>query len=601
MRDDDDPGCCGVRSASRDEEVCKRKRVEEYRLELQEKVDKLERDLERVRSKSDSMLFVPTPPKDDLTGYVYMWCLHRLYETVGGGNQTLGWSAAEQASICLMTVAAGATRSVRLLCATMAVVMVSDLIKAPFIWDSEWWCLQTDLAFILSATLEDGFFSSTIAVQPEARQRIFARAAATIRIQMTIFYSAAAFWKLNTAFLDSHSSCAPIFVVQLVDAFWPRPSLPRSVLRGLVKIAPLATLLLEGGIAFGLATRRARLGLSLALFLHLGIALCPPPNNVATFSLMCASRLVAFVPRGFSEALNPRKSWSVAGFSVAIAGVAFSWPRANHPGFFDLALPLFVAVVPLLALAIRRQEIPPPNSFKHRGRRTLVALAFFYAFLVIPLGLQDQGQPHMYANLKLHGGSNHFFAPTGLAQRLFERRPWSSIGGGIVRIERSDSAVFNDINPGEYSHELTDRSRRWLEAGGHTGRMWNPMLTAVTSSEAPWDPKKPFTKYTLPSHEFRRLLASARAREERFSLEYTQLFGVGSESWRANSPGRTVRISSKRYGGESCTVLKPRRRKCAESDLPNLPEMSWWANKFMLFEAYPIVPGDQREVHCFGP
>ncbi|KAJ1639385.1 hypothetical protein T492DRAFT_856910 [Pavlovales sp. CCMP2436] len=45
---------------------------------------------------------------------------------------------------------------------------------------------------------------------------------------------------------------------------------------------------------FGLAA--TRVGVSLALVLHLGIALTPPPNNVGAFSVLMATRLFLFAP-----------------------------------------------------------------------------------------------------------------------------------------------------------------------------------------------------------------------------------------------------------------------------------------------------------------
>lgn len=526
-------------------------------------------------------------PRDELECYLWLWSLHRLYETLGGGNQTLGWSMSEQACISALCAATAMSGRVRLLCATMVVVLATDFVKSPFIWDSELWAVQTDVAF-LWAFVEVCGWSEPGA---EERGKLYASARTTIAAQMVVFYAAAAFWKLNTAFLNPHASCAPIFAVQLLDVVWPASlDAPSAVVGGLVASAPALTLLVEGTIPLCLCTRE-RVGVILAACLHLAIALCPPPNNVATFSLLCASRLIAFVPSGTQRALEPSRWWPI-GLSATGVALAVSFSVASHDDFFDAAVPIFVAVFPVLCLAARLDD-----SRKIAGaRRSLVAVAAIYAFGLIPLGVHDQGQPHMYANLRLHGGSNHYVVPTGLLPRFFQHTT-ADIGGGIVRVERCDSTAFNDVHPSEYSADLTERARRWLAVGGHTGRMWNPMLSAVTASRAPIASP---TKYTIPAHEFRRLLAVARAADEAFTIEYTQLFGVGNESWRAQAPGRTVRIVEAPGKDRRCLVLRPARADCAPDDLPNLPPLGFWARKFLLFEAYPIVPGDPT-LHCFGP
>mmetsp|Transcript_30803 Transcript_30803/g.99301 ORF Transcript_30803/g.99301 Transcript_30803/m.99301 type:complete len:291 (-) Transcript_30803:1375-2247(-) len=276
---------------------------------------------------------------------------------------------------------------------------------------------------------------------------------------------------------------------------------------------------------------------------------------------------------------------------------------------------------------LRRQEKKlqgeePQDQKKNRVRWThpLVLLAAFYSFGLLPLGLLDQGAPHMYANLRLHGGSNHFFFPTGILQRVYAARPTSAFYGGVVRVEKCTSDYFNEIYPSEYTADLTEGTRRILQDAGHTGRMFNPMLTAVTSSVAPWNASEglPFVKYTMPAHEFRRVLHLARRDlvvaqgaprtktppppQKKFLIEYTVLDGLlGDETWRATAEGRTIRLTEESKGGKSsCRVLKPRKGPCLPTDLPLLPPLPLWARKILFFEPYPILPDDYR-LHCFGP
>ena len=70
-----------------------------------------------------------------------------------------------------------------------------------------------------------------------------------------------------------------------------------------------ALLLAAGGRG---GARAAPLGVSLALLLHLGIALTPPPNNIGAFSVIMACR-AAWANAGptMSAALSPLGAFSV--------------------------------------------------------------------------------------------------------------------------------------------------------------------------------------------------------------------------------------------------------------------------------------------------
>lgn len=545
--------------------------------------------------------------------YIQFWCLHRLYETLGSGNQNLGWNVAEQVAITVLVLTTAVTKSVGCMVWTILLVLFIDAIKIPFVWDSEFWCMQTDLAILLAALATFGpkilLWGSTALPPVEELSLLYNSAADIVRRQMTVFYSAAAFWKLNSDFLNPHCSCAPIFSTQLVDLMWPSSvPMPDIVVWCLGIMSPVLVLLLEGGLTLGLVVK-PRVGVAFALLLHLGIALCPPPNNVAPFSLMCATRLVVFVPTGAANSVV--RGWTRTELALTVVAVAWACKLANHDFYFDVGLPLFVGLFPLMWNAVLLQ---PRKAFQHvaadqlkrprlflYSRRVLVAMALAYAYLAIPLGVQDQGQPHMYANLRMHGGSNHFLFPTALLQKAYQHTT-SSLGGGIVRIEKTDSKYFNELCPSDYTKDLSLRTRRWLHVAGHSGLMFNPMLTAVASSEATWDESKgPFIKYTIPAHEFRRMLAVARGNNETFSLVYTQLFDYGNDEWRSVSPGRTVQLfEDTSKGVAKCKVKLPQAGKCTPADLPNLPPLSWWARKLLLFEAYPIIPNDYS-LQCFGP
>lgn len=127
---------------------------------------------------------------------------------------------------------------------------------------------------------------------------------------------------------------------------------------------------------------------------------------------------------------------------------------ASHEGFYDYSYPLFTIVLPLVWKAALRSNQQPcgPEKNIHWVRWLAAVIAISYAYLLIPLGLMDQGQPHMYANLRLHGGSNHILGiPKALLYQWLENDVSSGFGGGIGRIESSTSKVLNAIYPSDYT------------------------------------------------------------------------------------------------------------------------------------------------------
>lgn len=85
------------------------------------------------------------------------------------------------------------------------------------------------------------------------KEEAIALAGVAMCVQMKVFYSAAMFWKLTWDFLDPHSSCAPIFVMLLLDVCLPKGiSLRVPVAQALTMVAPISTLLLEGFVAVAL-------------------------------------------------------------------------------------------------------------------------------------------------------------------------------------------------------------------------------------------------------------------------------------------------------------------------------------------------------------
>ena len=207
-----------------------------------------------------------------------------------------------------LAVALGAPRSRSFVVVGYSVVFaVWLLLKVPYSWDSEYWQAQTDVTVVASLCLLPAPL-----VVPAISE--------TVRLQMAIFYAAAAFWKINTAFLDPATSCASIYIAQLLDVLVPASvTIPPAARVAAVRAGPLVTIAGEMSIALLLlapassASARLRplrkLGVGLALLLHLGIALTPPPNNIAEYGVMCALRLAWLLPHGVGAALADSPGW----------------------------------------------------------------------------------------------------------------------------------------------------------------------------------------------------------------------------------------------------------------------------------------------------
>ena len=268
----------------------------------------------------------------------------------------------------------------------------------------------------------------------------------------------------------------------------------------------------------------------------------------------------------------------------------------------------------------------------------------------------------------MHGGSNHWFMSANLLQIAFgnasEYPPDSTLvgeifGGGIVRIESTNcSHLIGPLGvdfPGELV-EHTEAAKELLVASGHSGRQWSPMTfynkvgnhptgSRPASDRGPVGPKvgshlspvnrmgqfyagRPFSRYSIPAKELRRLLAQARSRHptESFDIVGSFLPGmVGDEEWRAHASAFNFILKRRVIVGASDVLTcEDASAATSESGEDNPPPSSscppwvestlfasesshplaWLGRRLILSQPYPIVPGDEgshRRVHCFGP
>lgn len=117
---------------------------------------------------------------------------------------------------------------------------------------------------------------------------------------------------------------------------------------------------------------------------------------------------------------------------------------------------------------------------------------------------------------------------------------------------------------------------------------------------------QPFTPYTIPGYELRRVLAEVRLNvpNESFQLSYDVLPGVlGNESWRRSAKARTVQYSEDGKGGRRCLTRKHGGfgwesefimgwRECEDGEIVLQPPPSWWGltSYLMVWFPYPILP-----------
>ena len=156
--------------------------------------------------------------RDALAAYARIWAVQRSLDVVLGGNQAL-FEASDHAGLeaflfALLLMVVGITGSARAQLVAAVCIAATTFVKAPYIWDCDFWLMLTDLSLLLVfCSMRKSLMSEPTA---DERAELFASASELIRAQMGIFYFAAGFWKLNSSFLSPHHSCAPVFMLQLV-------------------------------------------------------------------------------------------------------------------------------------------------------------------------------------------------------------------------------------------------------------------------------------------------------------------------------------------------------------------------------------------------
>mmetsp|Transcript_4713 Transcript_4713/g.7103 ORF Transcript_4713/g.7103 Transcript_4713/m.7103 type:complete len:543 (+) Transcript_4713:205-1833(+) len=471
--------------------------------------------------------------------------------------------------------------------------------RAPKIWDSDWWCIQIDtlLAFALVTHVN------------------LDQAATCIRTMFAFFYFAAGFWKINASFFDPATSCSSVFFLQLYAAYL-QPFVKFSSVKLIAMAAPTITLILELWVGIMMMIhiifphRGRKIACLSAFFLHLAICLTPPPNDISPFALKCAVRLIFFTQA------RPINKWSyirsfLLGATMLFSLLTFFFLFPNQPKRW--ALPLYLLAAAYISfLLFPDKKISSKTKPNPKILQICSALiAYTYAFLTIILGFAEQGTPNMFANLQIHGGSNHFLFPTGL---LFHARIWP-YSHGVVRIEYTNSYTMNSIYPADMTTYLQPPSSIHLLqtiAPGNSGPVYfNPGFTRVLGLPAPQNSQQ-FIRYTLPAIELQRLFQEALIADADFNITYTILPGTsGNEHWRVSAQKERISLSVHDHFISSC-FLQFAQRACTTSDLAHLTDhIPWFVRKLSLYHPYPIIDLPKEEekersssfdhIRCFGP
>lgn len=410
---------------------------------------------------------------DALTALALIWATQQALILYASG---LAFSL--QSVLVFATVLTSAYPPV--LCAALAARAVANIAPWPHGWESHYWCATTDLTllFAVGAHLTK---QRSFSLPAAARAAAVADGSRVVRYQVAFYYLSAALFKLNTSFLDHRYSCASPYAAQLLAAYVPAAFATPAELAPFVRLAPslvlIGELVLGAALILAAAGRggqfAAPLGVSLALALHFGIAMTPPPNNIGAFSVIMACRLAFYVPpQSLAQAVrvptNIAESVGAAA-TLAVAAVATSVARAATADggsgssassgaagqmsimFFagiDWSVPTFVlmAAVVLRGSAIACCSQPALAKATVRSKffvktvgSLMVSIAFFHSFIGPPTGLQDLGASNMYSNLRTLGGSNHLLLPMNLLR----------MSGSVVRIENCTSPTLNSLYPGE--------------------------------------------------------------------------------------------------------------------------------------------------------
>ena len=210
--------------------------------------------------------------------------------------------------------------------------------------------------------------------------------------------------------------------------------------------------------------------------------------------------------------------------------------------------------------------------------------------------------------------------PTGLLFHTFAQRSDAHVyGGGVIRIEETDSHWMQTIYPAELTHVLEPPIVVMLltKIGNPPPIYFHPGANRVLGLlERGWGNHSGNTfQYSVPALEFKRLFREAIKKDHNFTVTFAQLPGTkGDEMWRAFAVRRRFQVTVTESVIATCTVenydgngTAVNLSHCDATDLPYQLHVPWWIRKIAMYHPYPIIFDDpdkkapRKTITCFGP
>ncbi len=372
-----------------------------------------------------------TRAEDSLTLFAVLWAVATLFHVLGPSGAAIG--------LFVNPTTLGITHVILAICAIWLLVrptsnfplmsvgvigLISAWQEAPTLGNHWLVAAFVDLALILSAL-------ATVREWSIDRAKLAKAFLPPARWCLVLFYSFAAFSKLNSAFFDTAVSCSTYYFDETARSMGFNT--PLTVGKGgLARLLPFVTTMTELSIPLLLISKRARVvGVVLGLGFHSSIAL-DRLHLFVDFSSVLAAMFILFLPARFAtsavafirgKGARPRIIWmTVTALVLAaqwigrgeFAYFVFSEGRLFVWYVFDATLLLGV----FLWLARHRGQ-PLERPFALRGNGP-IWLAMVPALLVLNgllpyLELRTAYAYTMYSNLRMVGGtSNHFIVRSSL-------------------------------------------------------------------------------------------------------------------------------------------------------------------------------------------
>lgn len=487
--------------------------------------------------------------------YIRLWCVANILRILSGLNPhtALKDTVSAEPKLFLLAMIVLTLIFPRIWKVTVAMRIVTNLAKGPWMGNSQLWATMMDISLYLKDPTE------------------------TIKAQLFVFYAASAFWKLNSSFLNPQYSCASLFCLQ------PLEYLPETCWKyfapTIVKIAPIATLLVEFAVVY-----------TGPVLFHLAIALTPPPSNVSSFGVTTCTRLFFWAPEQITNVFEkPSKTTIALAAAAPVLALALVHPLHSSAistvqgSGIDMHLAYFTSLAVLLFAAGSQTRRSRPV-----GKRNvpLVSVAFVYAFILPILGLQEKGGCLMFSQLRMHGGSNHYLLPTALLQKYYyDSDPRSALAGGVARITSTNLTNLGNI----FAEHMSPRTLRLVR---NEAKLESEYIWPVKATHAPRaSPPPRFFQFTLSNLGLRRLLQEYRGP---FTLTYHRLSGPeGDEHWRTTKPGEVHVVEKLANGTLLCDSCDSR-----ELALISPPTKFNFLTVMLLPQVNPIVPNRKEEMHC---